>query len=534
MKPLLKTRFQMTPEGGRSHAEIADEAFAAIRRWIEGHEIRGEHPSPLEVPEIVRDRARPYQIREVDLPGCEFHRSVFWTHPDERTPGNWWTTLADLVHCEGTLEFQFVLGIETEGLTADPGSFTVGRPRIIADILANPHWSCTVGTTPVPLLARRFTIHDVEDLVDDVLFDPGRPISVVVYGDRRNQQRSPVSPRMLANRLAGIASVHYPRDSVAAQTLARYLGPDLAVEPGMLRVYMPGLSRDDDPAVHWAFFFDTIESRGLSGRGFADFLMARMAERAVMAIPDSPLLPLFRKKVREVERRELEALRLRAARDEAAAEELLQEYQDRVNQLQAENEGLLDQLAARNETIERLQRELDRARLNIVELSRQLGRGEVEYAEPAPEPSARRTVGEIVRDLADRLEHLEFLPSALRAADDVPKNYEFPERVEENLIRLDEAARTRNEEGGRMPGGWKQYFKQFGLKYKGRISDTARTNWGDEYTFTYAGQRHLFEEHFTISARDANKCLSIHFSTRLRPDRIVVAWVGRHLTNTQT
>ncbi len=534
MKPLFKSRFQMKPYGERNHTEIAAEAFADIRRWVEDHEIDGEHPVPLRVAEIVRHRDRPYQIREIELPAGEFHKSVYWTHPAEKESGRWWTVQADLVYCDGTLEFQFVLGIEAESLADAPGNTVVGRPRIIANILANPHWTCVVGSTPVPLLPRSFAVRNVEELVDEVLFASDRPITVVVFGERRRGKRSPVSPKALADRLAGLATVYYPRDGLAASTLGRYLGPDLAVETGMVRVFMPGLSRDDDPANHWAFFFETMERRGLGGREFADLLLSRLAERAVMTVPDSALLPLFRKKARDVERRRLEALRLRVAQEEAAAEELLQEYQERVDQLEAENEGLHDRLVAAEEAIERLQGELELAHLNIAELSSQLGRGPVDYAEPAPEPSARQTVDEIVRDLAGRLDHLEFLPSALKAAEDVPENYEFPERVEDILRRLDEAARVRNEQGGRMPRGWKQYFKQFGLRYKARISDTTRTNWGEEYTFTYDGERHLFQEHFTISAKDATKCLSIHFSTRLRDDRIVVAWVGRHLTNTQT
>ncbi len=534
MKPVFKTRFRMVPDDGRTVSDVAREAFADVRQWIEDHEIDGEHPVPLRVNEIVRDRDRPYQVREVGLPGGEFHKAVFWTHPSEDGGGRWWTTTVDLVYCGGSLEFQFVLGIEAESMAGDPGSVTVGRPRIIANLIANPHWTCVIGSTPVPLLPRRFTVHDVEDLVDDVLFADDRPIAVVVFGERRQGERSPVSPKTLADRLAGLATVYYPRDSLAATTLNRFLGTDLAVDSGMVRVFMPGLSPGDDPAAHWAFFFETMESRGLSGRRFADLLLSRLSERAVLTVGDSPLLALFRKKAREYGRAELEELRRKARGDEEAASALLQEYEERIEKLKEENDGLYERLISMEDEIAGLRRELAAAQANIAELSRQLGHGAVDYAEPAQEPSRRRTVGEIVSDLQGRLEHLEFLPSALKAAEDVPESYEFPERVEDILEKLDEAARVRNENGGRIPRGWREYFRQFGLKYKHRISDTTRTNWGEEYTFRYDGEKHLFEEHFTISAKDANKCLSIHFSTRLRDDRIVVAWVGRHLTNTQS
>ncbi len=534
MKPLFKTRFEIVPEGDRTHTAVAEEAFSSIREWIEEHEIGGEHPVPLRVTEIVRDRDRPFQLRNIDLPTGEFHKSVFWTHPAEGETSQWWTTVADLVFCNGVLEFQFSLGIEMETMGDAPPSIIVGRPRIIANLLANPHWRCVLGSTPVPLVPRKFTVHEVDDLVDDVLFSPDRPISVVVFGERRESNRSPLSPRMLASRLAGLATVFYPRDSLAASTLNRYLGLDLAIEPGMVRVFMPGLSREDDPAAHWAFFFETIVRRGLTGQKFADILLSRLAERAVVAVPDSPLLALFRRKIRESEQQALEVLRRRARSEEDAATELLLEFEAKVERLEDENAGLHDRLKDAEDEMERLRHELDLAQLNIAELSRQLGKGPVEFAEPVKQLEGRRTVAEIVHDLSDRLKHLEFLPSALRSAGDVPRSYQFPERVEFILEKLDEAARIRIDNGGRMPKGWKGHFREHGPKYKAKISDTTRSNWGNEYTFTYDGKNHLFEEHFTISAKDANKCLSIHFSTRLRDDRIVVAWVGRHLTNTQT
>ena len=534
MKPLFKTRFEIVPEGERTHAAVAEEAFSFIQEWIEQHEIDGDHPVPFRVNEIIRNRDRPYQIREVELPTGEFHKAVYWTHPDGESGSFRWTTTADLVFVNGILELQFVLGIEAECLSEVPSDVTVGRPRIIANILANPHWTCIVGATPVPLLPKKFTIHEVEEIVDEALFAEDRPISVVVFGEEQGKEPSPVSPKTLADRLAGLATVYFPRDTLAATTLNRFLGPELAIEAGMVRVYMPGLSRDDDPANHWAFFLETIERRGLTGQAFADMLMARLAERAVVAVTDSPLLALYRKKAHEFEKSRFEDLRRKAEAQGKAADELLDEYQLRVDSLEQENEGLYDRLATADEELTRLRRELDQAQRNIAELSRRLGRGTVEFAEPAPEPTKRRLVKDIVEDLSKEFENLEFLPSALKSAADVPSSYEFPERVQSILEELNKAADLRNANGGRMPRGWKEHFKKSGLKYKGKISETARSNWGDEYTFTYDGEHHLFQEHFTISAKDPNKCLSIHFSTRIRKDRIVVAWVGRHLTNTQT
>ncbi len=534
MRPLFKTRFRLLPEGDRTPGQVADEAFAALREWVEEHELEDGHPVAVRVREIVWDRDRPYQIRESSLPDGSFHRALLWTHPDSGGEF-WWTVAADLVCLDGVLELQFVLGVEAEDLADVPEDLCARQPRIVRRLLASDHWSCQAESVRLPLMPRRYTVHEVDEIVSEVLFDPQRTLPVLFFGEKREGKASPISPGRLATRLAGLVKVHYPRDGVAAEALNERLGPDLAVTRGMVRVFMPGLTPSDDPAHHWAFLFDTIERRGMSGDEFGDWLFARLAERSLVTVGESPLLGVHRRRARDHEERRWRELEHRLADEERAAEELLLEYEQRVATLTAERDRLQEQLRSREDENQSLRRQLRIAQRNIEELSREVGRGPLDLGRSTGGAAQPRTVGDIVAALADELEHLEFLQSAFRSAEEVPETFRRPEEVERLLRALDEAARVRNAHGGRIPGGWKEYFTSAGVPgYRPTISDATAQRWGEEYTFRYGDEDHLFEEHFTIGAGNPNTCLSIHFSTRLRDDRIVVAWVGRHLRNTQT
>jgi hypothetical protein len=111
--------------------------------------------------------------------------------------------------------------------------------------------------------------------------------------------------------------------------------------------------------------------------------------------------------------------------------------------------------------------------------------------------------------------------------------FKNPDLVREHLTALNQLG-TERSGGGSLGMSLKAWFEQHGLDYRGHISETTEKRWGEEYKFPFNGNKVLFDEHFTIGAKSANTCLSIHFSTRLRNDKVVVAYVGRHLTNTQT
>lgn len=537
MRPLYKTQFTVRPADGRTPAAVADEVLESVQRWIASHyERNGEPmPEPVEVTEITRHREQPYQLKADAISDDCFHRGIYWTHPASDGAEYHWTTLCDPACAGGSLDFQLVLGVEADDYHSIPSDIKAGRPRVIPDLLTNPHWSCVSGGTHLPTRPKLVTVHEVEEVSEASLFSEDRRLPVVVVSPGNGRpRRYPVKPEVLADRLGGVAQVLQLRDDLAASVLDQYLGPNLAVGPDAVRVFAPDADPADDPSRHWTFLGETIRRKRLGHAAFADILFARLAERVVVTVSDPPALVEYRARSREERRLRLQRLEERFSSRATEAEELYFEAQERADEQKRQLELLEEELRKKDDRIRGLEFDLEVARGNIAALSRTHGEGVVELAEAPATGAKATTVAEIARDVAKSAKTLVFLDSALDSASKVPETYKFPDRVRAHLEALEAAAEDRDETGS--PGiGWKEYFQMQGsFKYKGKISGKTRNKWGDEYTFDYQGEKVLFEEHFTIGKRSANTCLSIHFSTRLHPDKIVVAWVGRHLTNTQT
>jgi len=309
----------------------------------------------------------------------------------------------------------------------------------------------------------------------------------------------------------------------------------LAIGGDAIRVFAPGLQPGSDVEGHWHFLGRTIRTKQMSTDQFADFLFSRLASRSLLRFRDSPRLQRFRHLAEKERLQKLEEVKSALAEDSEFMQQFAEEVEKQNSQLSSDKKELEEENERLRSDLQRAREELDQANRNIVELSRQLGgRPELELAEPpvSVEPLPE-SVLEITRAAKSASPDLMFLDSAFDSAEDVPSTYQFPERVADALAALQKGAAERRSTG-RIRRGWKDFFTRLGFEYKAGISDLTKNTWGSDYTFLYEGRRELFEEHFTIGVRSANTCLSIHFSTKLRPDKIVVAYVGRHLRNTQT
>jgi len=510
----------------------------ALVGWVEAFYTRSGTAAPPihQVDEIAWAPDRPLQVRVDELPSGEFHRALSWSHPAQGG-AFYWTVRCDLAFAAGRLDFQFQLGYDTRtpGLSLDLPA--PGRPKIIPQLLEHPGWCCTSGGQVLTIQARTVTGAEVESLCDTLIFNGDRTLPVVLVSPQDSGPRSyPVDVAKLAERLAGTARVLKVRDSVARRALDLYLGTTLAVGPYSVRVFAPGVSPGDPGTAHWLFRGERIRAAFRRETEFANDLFAKLAQRAIASFQEAQALTEFRRAVsrRRLEReKELLALRESQRDDTATYKSLLDAVDEENRELRREIAALRDSLAGLGGQVESLQTELRTAHLNIADLSRELGRGAVANAEATADGPTPRTVSEVVQDAVETYETLEFLESAQQSADKVPKTYKFVGRVQGALELLNEGARTRFANGGRLSGGWKGFFNQRGHEYK-LLSDKAKEQFRDEYEFVYNGRRELFEEHFTIGTRSANTCLSIHFSTKLRADKIVVAYVGRHLRNTQS
>ena len=219
--------------------------------------------------------------------------------------------------------------------------------------------------------------------------------------------------------------------------------------------------------------------------------------------------------------------------DVSPIEDYTGNLEEQNRQLRAERDGLQVELERKEQEIERLSYDLEAAQRNLRDLSSRLPQLPLESTQDqASGELSFDTVSDAVQHALPAFPDLLILDSALDSSEKVPVTYRFVGRVYEALRCLQLAANERNQ-NGRFKSGLKEYFKPLGFEYK-RLSDTTKNSWGDEYTFLCEDVPVLFEEHFTIGVKSANTCISIHFSTRQRQDKIVVAYVGRHLRNTQS
>jgi hypothetical protein len=532
VRPLYNAQFTLEPLDGRTHQEIAEELMAAIFSWIGSHYERSSETIPpcLDVGEITRSFDQPYQSKSESLPSGEFHRSLYWSHPADSPEEYNWTTLCDLAFAEGRLDFSFTLGVQARDVFSIPRDIRPSRPRLIPHLLGNPHWRCLRGAEELPLVQQQVTAMEVEGLCD-VLFSPSRGIPVIVMSPiTPRARRYAVNPRMLAERIAGSAEVIVARDVLTVEVLNQYLGSALSVPLDAVRVFLPGLEHSDASEMHWCFLGQTMRSKELTPHQFADLLFARIAERAVAGASESNALIAYRRISTERQRQRLLEVQQELKGERTAATELLDGAAEEIQGLKVAAASLNEQLRARDDRINALEYQLRSSELTLIELRRQAKGSEAQSATSICQDEIPRTVEAVVDCARSTLSHLLFLESALDSVQKVPKAFMFTERVQAALVALNTVFEEKNYDDERT--GWRERFKKVGFDYKSKISDTARTRWEEDYTFLYEDRKVLFEEHFTIGNGSANSCLSIHFSTRLNPNKLVVAYVGRHLRNT--
>jgi len=534
MRPLYKKCFRIEPSNETAASETAATCLGYVESWIDRTYEQGGDPSPglQRVSRIDRDSCHP-QLRSETLACGAFHHYLFWRRQGPGDEHRRWIVLVNLVSNGSLVDFQLQLGFESADLNLEMPSDRPSLPRIITTILSDPRWTCRSGYQPLGVLPIVITVSGVEDFCNDVLFSSERDLPAVVLNPSGMIQKPPVDARTLAGRVAGSARVFRVRDRVAAIVLEQFLGKDLAIGPDAIRVFAPGLQPGATGEGHWHLLGETIRAKGLSDLDFGDFLFGRLADRELSRFKESALLDEFESLAAEERVAHLDELRTAQASDKLFYEDYTGNLEEQNRQLRAERDGLQVELERKEQEIERLSYDLEAAQRNLRDLSSRLPQLPLESTQDqASGELSFDTVSDAVQHALTAFPDLLILDSALDSSEKVPVTYRFVGRVYEALRCLQLAANERNQ-NGRFKSGLKEYFKPLGFEYK-RLSDTTKNSWGDEYTFLCEDVPVLFEEHFTIGVKSANTCISIHFSTRQRQDKIVVAYVGRHLRNTQS
>jgi hypothetical protein len=259
------------------------------------------------------------------------------------------------------------------------------------------------------------------------------------------------------------------------------------------------------------------------GLALPDYLFRTLAAVASFRYIEGAAIRDARQAITDLEKRKVDELR----------------YQVKAGLV--EKDGLESQLLAALERIGQLTTERDQYKADLVaqqaawaEVQQAMAGGESALPEPSVEPKVRfNSVAEAVAQAKkDFSGPLAFLDSALESATDSP--YKDPERVYELFEAIALVAAEWKENMGALGRSWNDAVSELGFDLRDQVSMTSKGKYGDEYKFMYKGQRRLFEKHITIGAKQADKCLSVHFYRDDDDLVLVVGHCGRHLANTTT
>jgi hypothetical protein len=281
---------------------------------------------------------------------------------------------------------------------------------------------------------------------------------------------------------------------------------------GGVRIYWPGFQVHDDIRRHPLIFGARIATLGAPNA-------ERSIERSIFSVAAFRFIPDARidsiiaagEAARRVER-------VAAAREEGDAtwESYALEIAEEVDGLKAE----LADLKAENANL--------RDNQKILFSFSDDESADAEIPEVIRNPIS---AAEAVEFAAADFDNLLFLESSFDAAKKSP--FVRPTEIYEALAEMDKVANVwkRNEGGGDL----RQMLIDGGLgrRVSSFISQTSKGKWRDDYTFTYQGKRQVFAPHVTLGAGAADTCASIHFLPDSAAGKLVIGYVGRHLTNTR-
>ena len=340
-----------------------------------------------------------------------------------------------------------------------------------------------------------------------------RRLPIVLLTPFANGEPGDLDARTLADHLAGVAIVAEADTPDTTRALSERLGR-LGCYDGGVRVYWPEFRKSDDLRRHPLMLGSRIAILGPERA-------ARTLERSIFSVAAFRFTPDT--KIGAIIARSEAATRAERAQEavgqgDATWEKYALEMSEKLDAAVVD----LETLKAENENL--------RANQNVLfAFSEQVEDAEGEEAPIEREPTS---VSEAVDFAIKDCPRLLFLDTSRSSAKVSP--FKRPGEVYEALSTMNTVADVwaRNQGGGDL----RQMLKEAGLgkRVSNFISQTSKGKWCEDYTFTYENEPQLFEWHVTLGAGAADTCASIHFLPDQARGKLVIAHVGRHLTNTRS
>ncbi len=408
------------------------------------------------------------------------------------------------------------------------------RPGVVDRLLGLTHAHAS-GGEPIPQVAVRYDVSAVPRLVDDLLLNPARQLPLVVLAPAESG-RPLVEATLVMEELRGLAHVAELANRQATFALTDRVGKFWSCFNGAARIYWPKLALDDSYRQHPIFFpsdyppgADTDERLPLDiHRKLIAVALRRTVEAPLVtqlrALADRQAQGQAEARLAELARGVAEGREFMAALEQAWSEN--RTLADELQLLRAEFVELQESRAAFEEQWATVSADIARAQAAAQAERRAAERYRLKYL------AGMRRVREAVALAQEEFaETLLFLPSAVKSADDSP--YLDPARAFALFAALDGVARAVKARGG-LGEDLHAVLLRAGFEYKPHISMTSEGKHGDEYHFVHNGERKLFESHVTLGgSHNPQECLSVHWR-RDATERFVIAWCGKHRTNTRS
>lgn len=500
--PIFRTSFELTDRDAYARA------VAIARDWIggkcgPGHVLGEGAHVPFETTDargIIREVAHEDgRIWAARLEDCR-----------EEQEGRIWTT--DLFverRGAGLVRFGAELVLRAAGRAVE--RFGHSRPRVVREILAQ--LSAEADGVALTEKAESVAADDLDSFVD--LLTRPRRLPVVALS-RDEAGATPVDPATLARDLAGGAHLRI-LDSGASWELTRRLGKAWSVYNRAIRIYLPGVSEEDDPFRHPLSLWNALRTEKAQ--------MAWLAER---------VLPFgFRDRDQDARFWRIGLVRQIGGPGAEGASAEVEDLKARLDQAERDRdtaEALMAEADAAREKAEqeaaRLASEHDALRRSLAVLpSAASGQG-ASAADVAPLVTGELTVADALRLVEvlfpDRLVVLEPAKRAARQSD----SFRYPERALDLLWTL-ATSYWATLVGGE---GDTEARRVFGNSYAPKEAETLTQRGRELRTFCWNGEDIFMEKHLKIGVKDsAAETLRIHFHWDGVGKRIVIGHCGPHI-----
>lgn len=500
--PIFRASFQLTDR--KAH----DRAVALCRNWIgqkggAGLEFRNGEPGDFSAPDcrgttraIAHEDGRIWAARLEDL----------------RSAGHGQTWTTDLfVESRGTGLVRFGAELVLRSSAPVLERFGHSRPRVVRDILAQ--LSAEADGVALTESAETVTLEAFESFLD-LLTRPRRLPVVALSRDAAGL--TAIDPGNLARDLAGGAHLRIV-DADASWELTRSLGKAWSVYNRAIRLYLPGVSEDDDPYRH-----------PLS------LLTPGRPEQALLAWLAAHVLPFgFRDRDQDARFWRIGLLQQVAGPTTSGSAGEIASLKTQLAEAMQEKESaeaLMDEADNARERAEqeaaRLRHELEELRASLATLPSSAAGPGASAADVAPLVTGDLTVPAALRLVLCLFPHrLEILPSAVRSADQ-SAGFKDPERALDLLWTLATAYWAKLAGGEGDVEARKVFGKAYAPKEAATLSERGRAL----RTFRWNGTDIFMERHLKIGVKDsAAETLRIHFHWDGACKRIVVGHCGPHL-----